>query len=587
MSAVEGIEGPNEYDTSGDANWVTDLTTYQQDQYNAIKGNSAFNGVTVVGPSMAIVQDQAKLPDMASMVDTGNDHPYPGTGDIGYSGLDDYLCDSQVSWPRLPLQITEDGYETNPNSGDSGAVSQTYQGNMEPHICLENFRRGVQRTFLYDLVDEGTSIDTNGSHHFGLIQNNGTSFPVKPAYTSIKNLISILSDAGSSFTPGILSFNLSGTTADVHTLLLQKRSGLFYLVLWVESTNQSASQPVTVTFDDWMSTSAYTYNPCVSATGTAVTLTNNAINLTLTTQPTILRVSAAAANGSLLIDDLANLSETIGNLDWTTLAASPTNWLGRTTEAERTAANGNNDLTYASVDIRGVTALIGFGWNTTNPDTVAYDFSKVQLFASPDNATWTSVPTSVGEIDKAAAILAQASARWLVPISAAGPLPTGTNYVKFVVNSTDGVTLPQLFQMNVRQSGVLEAESMSQTVSGATSTTTSDPSASHGQYVQLNATGSGQSIQFTTPSLPPGTYEYCVRFVKEPANGEMQCALDGAPISGVFSEAGTAGSYDETARAPITFSTTGAHTLRFTVTGTLSSGYAINIDRVVLRQTSP
>jgi hypothetical protein len=319
---------------------------------------------------------------------------------------------------------------------------------MEPHIPLENFRRGVTRTFLYDLVDEGTSTDTDGSHHFGLIQNNGTAFPIKPAYTSIKNLISILSDAGAAFTPGAMSFNLSGTTADVHTLLLQKRNGNYYLALWVESTNQSASQAVTVTFDQAMSPTAYTYSPCTSATATSVSLASGAVNLTLTTQPTILEVTALST-GTLLVDPLANLNDTSSSLDWTTVAATPTNWLGRTTEAERTAANGSNDLVYHASNISGFTALLGFSWNAASPDSVAYAFSKVELFASPNGTTWTSVPTYVGAIDKSAAVLAQASARWFATVSPAGTLPLGTNYVEFVINSTDGVTLPALFQMNV------------------------------------------------------------------------------------------------------------------------------------------
>jgi hypothetical protein len=64
----------------------------------------------------------------------------------------------------------------------------------------------------------------------------------------------------------------------------------------------------------------------------------------------------------------------------------------------------------------------------------------------------------------------------------------------------------------------------------------------------------------------------------------VQCAIDGTNISGDFSEAGTAGAYQETGRAPITFTTAGTHTLRFTVVGTFSAGYTLNLDRVVFSQ---
>jgi hypothetical protein len=81
LSAVEGLEGANEYDLNcpggiynassnpdGDANWVNELTTYQQAIYNDVTANSAFSAVTLVGPAMGTPQNQTSLPDMAAMV---------------------------------------------------------------------------------------------------------------------------------------------------------------------------------------------------------------------------------------------------------------------------------------------------------------------------------------------------------------------------------------------------------------------------------------------------------------------------------------------------------------------------------------
>ena len=56
----------------------------------------------------------------------------------------------------------------------------------------------------------------------------------KPAFVALKNLMNLLKDAGSAFTPGSLSYSISGGNANLHRSLLQKRDGRFYLILWQE-----------------------------------------------------------------------------------------------------------------------------------------------------------------------------------------------------------------------------------------------------------------------------------------------------------------------------------------------------------------
>jgi hypothetical protein len=589
LSATDAIEGPNEWDHSGDPNWATDVNSYQTSLYNAVRGNSAFASIPVIAPSMATSENLNKLPNMSSIVQYGNGHPYPGNLWPGYNEIDTVLCYAQLTWPSAPQYLTEDGYSTM-SGNTTNCVPEATEGILEPRLLLENFRRGVKRTFLYNLIDDELSSDTgNYRYHYGLLHYDGT-FSQKPAYPVIKNLISILADPGSSFAPGALSFNIgnqsgyTGQTADVHSLLLEKRNGQYYLALWVETGTTTDTRNVVVTFDDAMGPTS-TYNPAQGTSPTAVTLTSNSVSLTLTSTPTIIHTYPNFPNGSLLVDDLADLSMTSSNLNWTTLAASPTTWLGRTTEAERTQANANNYVIYSSVDIRGFTALVGFGFNTTVPDGVTYAFSKLVCSASPDGTSWTTVPmtTSPGEIDKTAAFDAQSTATWLISVSPTGALPTGTNYIKFSVDSSDGVGLPQLFQMNVRQSGVVEAESMTQTVSGATSATEFTSNASGGEYVQFNATATGQYIQFTTPVLPPGTYSFWYRYMRGTNYGICQPAIDGTNIGGATGQNGTAGQFAEAERGTVSFSTAQTHTIRFTVTGTATSGYTVDCDRVVFQ----
>ena len=55
----------------------------------------------------------------------------------------------------------------------------------------------------------------------------------KQSYTAIQNLITILSDKGSAFTAGSLSYSLAGDTSHVQHTLLAKRNGHYFLALWL------------------------------------------------------------------------------------------------------------------------------------------------------------------------------------------------------------------------------------------------------------------------------------------------------------------------------------------------------------------
>ena len=69
--------------------------------------------------------------------------------------------------------------------------------------------------------------------NFGLLHNDWSP---KPAYTGIRNLLNLLSDVAPANAqpqrPGTLDYELTGDTANAHQILLQKRDGTFYLVLW-------------------------------------------------------------------------------------------------------------------------------------------------------------------------------------------------------------------------------------------------------------------------------------------------------------------------------------------------------------------
>ena len=70
---------------------------------------------------------------------------------------------------------------------------------------------------------------THREWNWGLLRNDLSK---KPAFDSLRNLIEILKDPGSGFTPGSLDYSLEGNEEQLRQVLLQKRDGSYYLALW-------------------------------------------------------------------------------------------------------------------------------------------------------------------------------------------------------------------------------------------------------------------------------------------------------------------------------------------------------------------
>jgi hypothetical protein len=99
-----------------------------------------------------------------------------------------------------------------------------------PRLYLDYFRRGIARTFAYELIDEHPDPQhVNAEASFGLLRNDLSE---KPAFVSLKRLIALLRDPGPAFTPKRLRYAIEGAPSDLRRLLLQKRDGSYYLALW-------------------------------------------------------------------------------------------------------------------------------------------------------------------------------------------------------------------------------------------------------------------------------------------------------------------------------------------------------------------
>ncbi len=260
---------------------VTQLATrqYQYDLFNAVNANPLTEDKLVLSPAQAFTVFTETLGEIP--FDVLAFHRYAGavnapeTMNIDAEDFGDLASISHTG--NEPVWLTETGYHTaqqedHPRYG----VSDTAQAKYLPRNIVHAFSEGVDRTYLYELADEGAD-ETNAEHHFGIVayQSNPTgTLTLKPAGETVKRLIDHLNDSTSAnFTPGTLDFTIDAGTADMSHLryeLLQENdgSGTFNLLIWqdlnsFDAVNQQdiSNTPldVTVRFNDNV-TSAHVYN---------------------------------------------------------------------------------------------------------------------------------------------------------------------------------------------------------------------------------------------------------------------------------------------------------------------------------------
>jgi hypothetical protein len=233
--AVEAVEGPNEFNAQGVANWAPKLREYQQHLYTAVKSDPALSSLTVIGPSITNWQHADELGDISGMLDVGSVHPY--TSKPPETVVTEALERAAQNAGTKPAFTTETGYHTALNYDGPEwfmPTAEAVQAVYMPRALLEHFRRGVRRTYSYELLDEFSDpgLDDRESN-WGLLRNDLSK---KPAFDAVGNLIDILEDPGAGFTAGSLDYSLEGNAEKLRQVLLQKRDGSYYLALWRDAS---------------------------------------------------------------------------------------------------------------------------------------------------------------------------------------------------------------------------------------------------------------------------------------------------------------------------------------------------------------
>jgi len=239
QASVESIESANEWDIAGSTTlfngqpFPLGLINFHNQLYLTLKNSPITSSLPVLAPSMAYWTNASSVGALPS--DYGNMHSYSGTADATGGALSSQITAAQTIAPNQPVISSETGWQN--ATGDQYSISQTASAKYLTRLFPEYMNRNVVRAYPYEFINEFA--DSKPESNFGLLNYNGTP---KPAFTALKNMIALLKDPGSTFTPGSLSYSLGSVPSTIHHTLLQKRSGTFYLLLWQEISSYDATK---------------------------------------------------------------------------------------------------------------------------------------------------------------------------------------------------------------------------------------------------------------------------------------------------------------------------------------------------------
>jgi len=298
---IDFVEPNNEYDSyaSKDPNWVSHLVDELKRLYSTVRANPSYNGIVVLGPALRSQYLYPKLGNLTPIADDGNLHnatcnQNPGTStDIGIKANIALVHASTTK----PVWTTETGYSD--AMSRSCGLPDDIIAKYDPRMIAQRFIAGEPRTYFYQFADMPSDPEFGAT---GLLYSSGQP---KPQYTSLSNMIALLSDPGPSFETSRLQYAISGNTTNVEHILLQKRDGTYVILLWLEvpswkSVNAAnvggerlaiSPQSVTLTFASKPSrASLYQYGPNQNLISQTQTSNTSAITINVTDSISFLEI---------------------------------------------------------------------------------------------------------------------------------------------------------------------------------------------------------------------------------------------------------------------------------------------------------
>jgi hypothetical protein len=298
LGVVGAIEGPNEYDLSGgDPNWLGGLRSWQQRLSTRVKADPALRALPIVAPTVVDDRNRAALGDLSASADFGNIHPYAAGLAPSAVHMGSERRVAATIAPGKPVIASEAGYHTALNmrrGSNQPPVDERTQADYLPRLFLDNFVWGVKRTFSYELVDTFPNPgDDDAEDHFGLLRND---LSPKPAFTALRNLLSLVRRGGSAAHAGPKVTVAAG--GEVRQLLLSHADGAASLVLWRDVTSwdtthrrRVAVRPITATLRLSDPARAETIHPASSTSPVSTEVGARTVSVALRSAPVVIRLT--------------------------------------------------------------------------------------------------------------------------------------------------------------------------------------------------------------------------------------------------------------------------------------------------------
>lgn len=341
ISAIEGLNEINNWPITyngltGNAAGVA----YQNALYSAVKADASLSKL----PVFNLTNDTS----LAAKADFANVHAYPWAGAQAYATLKEALQTQTSAMAGKPAVLTEAGYYTLPNDTSSwGGVDYATQAKLTLNLLMDSIKLGMKQTYLYELLD--AYADPSGADpekHFGLFDINNNP---KPVATALHNLTTLLADTGAtatSFTPGTLNYTISGLPSTASSLLIQKSSGVYEIVIWNEPTIwndathkaiAAAATTATVSFGATAATVSV-FDPLVDVTAKAALSSVGQVTVSLTDHPIVVEVNLSAATAT------ATATTTVSSVDVLNARAGGDTLTGTAADEHLNGASGADVL---------------------------------------------------------------------------------------------------------------------------------------------------------------------------------------------------------------------------------------------------
>ena len=207
-----------------------------------------------------------------------------------HAGFSGYASDAAAK--AIPHVVTEFGYPITPGPSPNGDnVTDDKRGRCIMNGLLVGWNFGEKAISIYSLYDT----------QFGMF--TASAAPTVSG-TYLHNFTSALADAGATsrtFTPGSLSYTLTGASATTESLLFETSTGHYKLVIWRDDTNWNLAAgtaitvaPINVTVTLGTGTAAFNqYDPTIGTSPQQTLASAAAITVPVADYPQIIDILPA------------------------------------------------------------------------------------------------------------------------------------------------------------------------------------------------------------------------------------------------------------------------------------------------------